>query len=206
MAVEAKRGCGYRKVGGLYLMGGGVSRGCGRMPLGLHVCPACGGGVKQTRGWTWIDPSQLFAGTECDTPRKCDRCPLANLNELTRAGLLWIGKQFYPTPEHFLMEGSTMGICRRISAVPRGFEVGVHWVMLAHPEVEGVTNAEGELVTGPGVFHMFRPSRIEKLVTKTQSEDEEEMEKLRQRNITPVIVPDDDPDHRGTVYDKMEDE
>ena len=54
MAVEARRGCGYRKVGGLYLMGGTGGMPCCKMPIPLHVCPTCHGGIKQTRGWSWI--------------------------------------------------------------------------------------------------------------------------------------------------------
>lgn len=56
MAVEAKRGCGYRKVGGLYLVGGGLSAPCDRMPFLLERCKVCGGGIKFTRGPQWILP------------------------------------------------------------------------------------------------------------------------------------------------------
>lgn len=64
MAAEAKRGCGYRKVGGLYLVAGKTGAACCKLPLPLTVCPCCGQGIKQTRGWTWVDPSKLMAG-EC---------------------------------------------------------------------------------------------------------------------------------------------
>jgi hypothetical protein len=30
------------------------------------------------------------------------------------------------------------------------------------------------------------------------------MEKLRLRGITPVVVPDDDPDHEGSVYEALD--
>ena len=56
MAVEAKRGCGYRKEGGLYLVGGGLSAPCDRMPYPLDRCKTCGGGIKFTRGHTWLQP------------------------------------------------------------------------------------------------------------------------------------------------------
>ena len=37
MAVEAARSCGYRKVGGLYLVGGGsIIRQCDRLPYKIE--------------------------------------------------------------------------------------------------------------------------------------------------------------------------
>jgi hypothetical protein len=41
MAVEPKRGFGYRKVGGIYLVSGGKGRPCGCLPIPLHTCPSC---------------------------------------------------------------------------------------------------------------------------------------------------------------------
>jgi len=210
MAVEQKRGCGYRKVGGIYLVCEGEGRGCGRFPLALKVCPACGGGVKQSRGWTWINPAKLFADQDCDlqvdrTPGQpgCDGCPMSVLAEITEAGLLWIGASFYKTPQHFQLEAAAQGICRRITAVPRNFKIGETWVFMAHPSVIPGEDDAGVQVMTPGVFNAFLPNAIEQIVTETQAADDEEMDKLKARGITPVAVPDDDPDHRGTVYDKV---
>lgn len=194
MAIEPRRGCGYRKVGGLYLVGDGPSAECCRLPLRLTVCPCCSAGIKQTRGWTWINPVLMFG--ESYRP-DCNVCPAGNPARMgERAGLLWIGERFYATPEHFNAEARALGISRRIAAVPRGFKVGETWVLLAHPKA-CKPDAEGHTA---GVFRIFRPSRIEKILTQSQA-TEEELDKLRERGITPVIVPDDDPDHQGTVYD-----
>ena len=62
MAVEAKRGCGYRKVGGLYLVSDGLGIPCDRLPITLEVCPCCGAGIKPARGWTWVDVPTLVKG------------------------------------------------------------------------------------------------------------------------------------------------
>lgn len=59
MAVEAKRGCGYRKIGGTYLVGGGIGVPCDRLPLALDVCLCCGQGIKQALGFTWVDVAKL---------------------------------------------------------------------------------------------------------------------------------------------------
>jgi len=52
---EEKRGCGYRKVGAMYLCGMGIPVECDRLPYELTVCRVCGAGVKQSRGFTWLD-------------------------------------------------------------------------------------------------------------------------------------------------------
>lgn len=202
MAIEAKRGCGYRKVGGLYLVCDPGGQPCERLPIPLDVCPCCGGGIKQTRGWTWIDPI-LFTHHPC--AGKCDtHCPLADISRLgDRVGLLWVGSGFYPTPDHFETEAANLGISKRIAAVPRGFKVGETWIMLAHPTAATTQDEELKIQKKcPGIFRAFKPQRLEQLITETQSKDEVLMHRLEKQNITPVIVPDDDPDHRGTVYDK----
>lgn len=53
MAIEAKRGCGFRKVGGTYLVSEGEGMPCDRLPIKLDVCPVCSHGFKRSRGWTW---------------------------------------------------------------------------------------------------------------------------------------------------------
>jgi hypothetical protein len=200
MAVEAKRGCGYRKVGGLYLVGGRLQGSCCKLPIALHVCPACGSGVKQTRGWTWIDPRPWLAGL-CAMQNVI--CPAAHAELLgPRVGLLWIGRQFYPTPGAFMHEAALHGVSRRIVAIPRGFKIGEHWVFLAHPEAI-ITNGDGK--KAPGIFSIFKPTAFEKLVTETQAHDRDFMTDLTKRGIYAVVVPDDDRDHQGTVYDEAED-
>ena len=122
MAVEPKRGCGYRKAGGLYLVCDEPGMPCCQMPILLHVCPTCSQGIKQARGWQWIDPRPFVPGS-CS--RADPTCPLANPARMgDRVGLIWIGTQFYPTPEHFTVEAERLGISRRIKTIPRGFKVG----------------------------------------------------------------------------------
>lgn len=201
MAVEAKRGCGYRKVGGIYLVGEGEGIACCKLPIELHVCPTCSGGIKQTRGWTWIDPRPWLAA-QCSSPLE-SICAAAHPEALgEKVGLLWIGTAFYKLPGDFLKEAREQGISRRIASVPRGFKVGEHYVFFAHPKVFKV----GEEEWRPGVFRIFKPSRIEKIVTESMARDQEAMDKLAKQGITPVVVPDDDPDHQGTVYDDEQQE
>jgi hypothetical protein len=192
---------------------------CCKLPIPLDVCPCCGGGVKQTRGWTWIDPQPWLQGP-CTVIHGVNAglrpmCPTADPATLgNKVGLLWIGAGFYPTPDAFLHEAELLGISRRITAIPRGFKLGEHWVFLAHPKgyprIDPEKSAAGggaEAVTWvPAIFRIFKPTAIEKIVTQTQSQDAEEMAKLEKLGVTPVVVPDNDLDHQGSVYDRDEED
>jgi hypothetical protein len=240
MAVEARRGCGYRKVGGLYLVGSGLGHGCDRLPIPLEICQCCGQGIKQTRGWTWVDIAGIVGGDHFDVqckhcttskilhdgpgsrkvglycpdtdtfyePKGCgcgQGCPLChNVKAMGKGGLLWIGTQFYSTIEEFEYEAKQQGISRRIMTVPRGFELGKTWLLLAHPR--GVIKPTGDLTAKyvPAIFRVWKPERIERIFTESQR-DSEEVKKDIERGITPVFVPDNDKDHQGSVYDKDED-
>ena len=216
MAVEAKRGCGYRKVGGLYMVGeaGGIP--CDRLPIPLEICSCCGQGIKQGRGWQWVDIAGLVGGNhvlavkarqEDGVVMQCNcfaTCPLChNVKELGKGGLLWIGQQFYPTIEDFEAEARQLGISRRISTVPRGFEVGKHYVLFAHPR--GVLKTTGDLQAAyvPAIFRVWKPKRIERIYNESQRTSDEVAADIK-RGITPVFVPDDDKEHHGSVYAKEE--
>ncbi len=200
--VESRRGCGFRKPGGTYLCSDGVMAACGRLPIPLTVCPTCHAGIKPARGWTWIDADAIAAQKSCTTkdthPSYCHACPLNG--KLGMAGLLWIGEKFYPRPEDFLKEAATMGVSRRLSQVPKGFEVGKTWVIVAHRKSNDTKcpdcrykndpycaccDGVGFLYT-PAVFHAFKPQRIEYVVKG--DETDEEIERLLKRGITPVHV------------------
>jgi len=78
--------------------------------------------------------------------------------------------------------------------VPHGFRLGQTWVLLAHrravPHV-----GELELSYTPGIFRVFVPARIEKLVP--DSTPEPELAQLRERGITPVLIDPADLDHQA---------
>lgn len=217
MAVEAKRGCGYRKVGGIYLVTDSDGQPCDRLPLAITICPTCGHGIKQSRGWTWIDVAAFVGGVhpDCEDQFPCPLC--MDTGNMGKVGLLWIGEKFYKTPRDFAREARQLGISRRIPAVPREFEAGKTWVMLAHPRAIECSSCTGTGVnagercaecdaTGKvaGVFYIFRPQRLEVIVTESQTQDPDYMESLAKRGLVPVIVPDNDRDHQGSVYDKDE--
>ena len=165
MAIEAERGCGYRKEGGIYLMGGKMGEPCCWLPHALTICPTCSAGIKQARGWTWIEPAGIFAGKLCTAPAGSFFCPVPTLEG--RHGLIWIGEKYYPTTADFTREGNTQGICRRLSTVPKGLEIGKTWVLLAHPKAIKITDGTPFDINPryvPAIFSVFKPTRIEIII------------------------------------------
>lgn len=199
--TEGKRGCGYRKGGGLYLVSGGIQMPCGRLPIPLTVCPCCSAGIKPSRGWTWVDADKLAESTKCNrSERDCIFCPLGD--KLGKAGLLWVGEKFYPTPGHFTAEAMKLGISRRIHQIPRDFVLGNTYVLFAHRKVvppavpEWISRGESQAFVDhddaltPGVFNIFLPQAIEYIVT--DQETTEQLEALAKRGFTLVRVHRDD--------------
>jgi hypothetical protein len=173
------------------------------MPIPLDVCPTCHHGIKQARGWTWIDPLPFLR--QC--VRGTSNCPLNDDALSQRCGLIWIGAEFYPTPADFLREAHRLGVSRRIKAVPKDFVLGETWVWLAHSKaiMNPPTSDATDLPTWtPGVFHIFRPTHLEQIVTESQTGDDDLMASLEKRQITPIVVPDDDPDHARPIRGKRQ--
>ena len=71
-----------------------------------------------------------------------------------------------------------MGVSRRISTIPRSFKVGEHFVLVAHPKAiridlfKDLNAASEDVKFKPGIFHVFKPSPIEKILADTASPEE----------------------------------
>lgn len=227
------RGCGWRKEGGLYLVSGQLSEPCSLLPYETSVCQTCGEGIRPARGFTWVDGEKFIPPVEHDTPEHTAVCPLAPegkyradgdppffaahvaipandhpqqyVSRLGRCGLIWVGEQHYKTAADFVYEANRLGVSRRITAVPKDFEVGKTWVLLGHRKAikqlcpdcpVGDTLPGGEpdcpLCEGtgtvwlPGVVTAFRPTAIEYVVKGDETDGE--IEALEKRGITAVRV------------------
>ncbi len=213
MAVEQIRGCGFRKVGGMYLCGEFISLPCDRMPFPLTVCPVCGQGIKVSRGFTQINPYRLWGiHQDCkDYIRPCFLCDPQD----EPAYIMLVGEKYY-TPVSFLDEATRMGISKRIPFIPKDLELGTTVIYLAHPKacevkvaaavqqamsiLEGSESQQPKLVETDrvekklGIFCAFIPKRVEKLIWESDATPEE-LEKLERRGISAVIIPDGDADH-----------
>ncbi len=202
MAVEQKRGCGYRKVGGLYLVGGGVGEPCDRLPMAIVPCPTCGEEPRFNRGMSKINPLRIFglhsekeACFDLPAPGMLDPDPICSPSDV--AYLMWVGKEY--TANTFIVEARQMGVSKRIHQIPKDFQVGLDWVWLAKLQLippAGKTLAidSNERGYGAGIFSIFKPSAIEKIITESQA-TAGEAAALKEQGIVPVVVPDDDPDH-----------
>lgn len=188
-SAEGPRGCGYRQGGGLYLVAGKLSEPCPKLPIELEVCPTCGEGIKPARGWSWIRPDPLLDPGPHGSKRHEAACPLGTAidwSEGRRAGLVWIGEKFYPTPGEFMREAAKMGVSRRITVVPRDFVIGETWIALAHRKAVFYPEREEGEEYGPGVFTFFLPEAIEYIVKGDESEDE--LDRLEERGFRLVKV------------------
>jgi hypothetical protein len=207
---DSKRGCGFRKMHGLYFRTDDAGVPCGVLPLELKPCPTCAAmGLKcktsPTRGFSWVNPSGLFDWSTIDCVRSeghkglCRDCSMSMISRLDKCGLLWVGERFYPTPVDFDLEAGALGISRRLphDQIPRGFKAGEDFIMLAHRKtVVRMEDGEGTplfpdvrarvAVFYPGVFRIFRPSRIECVVAGDEPGDF--IDALIKRGITPVKV------------------
>lgn len=192
--VEEARGCGYRKQGGKYLMGGATGTACGRLPIPLNVCPCCNQGIKQSRGFSWLPAELIKAEMQllCGMDRDCNKCqPFAGVADGTikKIGLLWVGKKFYHSPMDFIKEANRMGVSKRLNSIPKGLELGKTWVALAHPEAISMP-IEGHKDL-PGIFRMFLPTHMEYVVRERNGkviDGQKKLANLQKRGFTLVRV------------------
>jgi hypothetical protein len=202
MACEAKRGCGFRKVGGIYLVSGDAWDDCDRLPFPIGYCPVCHEGMKFPRSPREINPLKLLGLHEqcTETPHDwgapAGACRVCQPTEEV-AYLLGVGEQFYKTPAIFMEEAHRLGISKRVAAIPKKLEVGKTWVYLVHRHAMYDQDNKPQMA----VFSAFIPKAIEMPVWASEVGpdgkmlDAEKQKDFDRRHITPVPMPDGDPDH-----------
>jgi len=166
MAQEVKRGCGYRRVGGLYLVGDFHWKPCDRLPLEVGHCPVCGHGVHFSRNAAEINPFRLWGEhtyksvyelphpkgfpVTCQEPCSCIPCFVCQPPDDT-AFIMMVGEKFYPKPQDFIEEATKQGISKRIPALPKKLVLGETIIYLAHRKAcNGHNPQQSELLEGNG--------------------------------------------------------
>lgn len=176
------RGCGTRKKGGLYLFFSCENvQWCTRLPMkNPDICPCCGEGFRLFRSLRVINPLKVFGKAE--NPCR-EECPICNPPE--KAGLMWVGQQYY-TPDEFRAEARRDGISKRIPNKIEGLSPG-DLVLFAHHK--GYDPA-GQ-VPGPGVFIAARLTEYQKVLSEEDAKDQDLVEELEKNGIVPVLEVDD---------------
>jgi len=192
MAVELRRGCGYRKVGGLYLVSDGACVSCDRLPIEVGACPVCGEGIHFPRAPKLVNPVKLFGDHENCEDKVPEACSVCRPRDEV-AYLLGVGEKHY-TIKGFMFEAERMGVSKRVAAIPKKMELGKTWVFLVHPKAVRTKDEKGKRVFKMGVFSAFVPKRIEMPVWESELTKKKRAE-LEKRGITPVSIPDGDEDH-----------
>lgn len=205
--TEGKRGCGYRKINGLYLVADpGSFFVCDGLPLPLIPCECCNYSPPFSRNFQWItqqylqDISKSKHGIKFPCIAKNDvcschpKCPVCHSEDLphTQYGLMYVSKQSY-SPASFIKEAKLQGVSKRIPEIPKGLELGKTWVMLAHNKTpdqpldisNGLVEKEPEYISA--IFHAFIPQRVEMPVWK-DSITSEEIQLLEEKGITPILI------------------
>lgn len=201
---EAKRGCGYRQVGGLYLCGEYAFAPCDRLPYELKSCPVCGAGIHFTRSFTEVNPLKLFgmhdqsdkgkfapysvkASLEvCQCPPACYVCYPTD----KPAYIKTIGKKFY-SPISFMDEAKNMGVSLRMAQIPKDLKLGETVVYLAHPEAVALPRTIERCEFKLGIFSAFIPKRIEMPIYDKMLKGKGSRklkQNLKKRGITAVVV------------------
>lgn len=179
---KIERLCGYRQVGGLYLVCNATGFSCDRLPFELEECLCCGGQWRFSRGVIKTNAAFLFKGRHL---LSClDKfCPICDPSDEI-AGLMWVGENNY-TPKSFTEEAAKYGVSKRIAKIPEFIRFGETWIFLAHRKA--INNEK------PGIFMAFVPQRLE-LIAKESTATPEFVEKWEKKRVDICTVPDNDTD------------
>jgi hypothetical protein len=206
---EQKRGCGFRRIGGLYLVSDpGQHFNCDGLPLELQECDCCGFKPPFNRKLQLLKPAYIIqaeqnlhlklkargaAGEICGCWKDCPTC---HPDPKGSYGLMFVRQKSY-TPSSFIKEALSMGVSKRIPEIPNWLKLGETWIFLAHlktPNVclallkdNGLHMKEPEMI--PAIFYGFKPSRVELVCWKGQLGNDQILS-LEKNGITPVFLED----------------
>lgn len=196
MPIESIRGCGYRTVGSMYLVGGGMALPCDRLPMGLDECPVCGNIPHFIRSVQKIDPLSMFGPHEKKICKCKSICPLCNPETKPRDipnYLMWVGSDY--TNKSFIKEANKMGVSKKINSLPKDLVVGKSWIYLARQNMidDDVAYHPKKTKKKDAIFFAFVPQKVEYLMEKKKKgeyskEELSEIKECKKRGITIVWV------------------
>lgn len=166
MASEAKRGCGYRQVGGMYLVGPAFNAPCDRLPMPLPACMCCGHQVSLSRTFTEFNPYKVL-GMHDDEAVKTE-LKAKTLPEAFRLLMLARGKTYRDVAKETGIGKTT---CWHFSHDPRSLKAAsflaiVRWMRLTATELFALWDEDGTEVAlkasvgGPVCKDEYRPCLV----------------------------------------------
>jgi hypothetical protein len=190
---QVTRGCGVRKVGGLYIFCEGKQSECYRFPMALpEECPCCGEKLRQIRSIRIIDPHKLW-GDCTDVTHPCHKYKCFVCFPPKKAGLMWVGKEYY-TPEHFVIEAGCHGVSKRIPALPVNLGIGDRLYFVHNEAFPRVDENMRKIENRAGVFFASTITAFHKIINEKQADDAEYINGLVESGITPVLEIEDGSD------------
>ena len=116
MAVEQRRGCGFRRAGGLYVRGNVAGAAVDWLPFCIPF--------RQTRSLQWVTSEALLA--------TCADGGTSIFRSHRRIALCFVGAKHYSV-DSFVKEALAQGVSRRVSTIPKDLKPGDP-IALAHPQ------------------------------------------------------------------------
>jgi hypothetical protein len=173
---ERERGCGYRKVGGAYLVGTGLAVPCDALPLELLDCPCCEFTIPFSRNIIKIHGGYLKGRLKGHWPHNCKDtfpCPICQGNKkMERFYVMYVSQEAY-TPQSFIKEAREQGVSKRIppQSIPKDLKFDEDWIMLAMkkyplntPEHPDPRFAHDKVIEAKAIFYAFMPQRKEMIL------------------------------------------
>jgi hypothetical protein len=193
---EQVRGCGWRKVGGAYLVGSGLSASCDALPLELVPCSLCEFEIPFSRGIQEIHIGYLagrMKGHVCsDKFLGCPLCYYAKEKKISKFYLMFVSSKYY-SPASFIKEAQRQGVSKRIApqSLPKDFKIGESWIFLAHNKVpmkplEPLDIQKWKDNVKRAIFYAFKPSRIEIVLWKDA--DPRTIAEWKKKGFTPILI------------------
>lgn len=214
MATENERECGFRQVHGIYLMSGDWEYSYCDRHEEIPACPCCATQPKFTQGIYRVEYNKLFGKHENCMCRS--NCPICYPKEDLDYYLDWVGNSFY-TEESFKKEAREKGISRQAqwTTIPENFDLKNAYIICAMKsigeEIKGTKlNPNAKTSKTDMIILGYKPQRIEYLINESEKDlldwkdkpedfDGTYYEWIVSIGVTPIVIPDDDPDHHKRV-------
>lgn len=173
---------------------------CGKMPLRLDICPACGHRLNRRRPWTWVSIPSLFLRDDVHCSFECSIAPTINALENDDdaelcafadwwleariagghshcGGLVWLPVTRYPLPRSFIEQADELHVSWGLHRLDERLVIGETIVLVAHPDA--ILNRDGTI--SAGICCAFVPTDV--VYCSSADDDAGRLARIRKRCI-----------------------